>query len=34
MDDRVFDTMLASLDVADDSPALAGLAALPRRIAR
>jgi uncharacterized protein (DUF1778 family) len=34
MDDRVFDSMLASLDVADDSPALAGLAALPRRIAR
>lgn len=34
MDDRVFDAMLASLEVADDSPALADLAALPRRIAR
>jgi len=34
MDDRVFDAMLASLEVADDSPALADLAALPRRITR
>jgi uncharacterized protein (DUF1778 family) len=34
MDARVFDAMLASLEVADDSPALAHLAALPRRIAR
>ena len=34
MDDRIFDAMLASLEVADDSPALADLAALPRRITR
>ena len=32
MDDQIFDAMLASLDVADDSAALADLAALPRRI--
>ncbi|MFM8895706.1 MAG: DUF1778 domain-containing protein [Actinomycetales bacterium] len=34
MDDRVFDAMLASLEIADDSPTLADLAALPRRITR
>jgi len=34
MDAQVYDTMLASLEVDDDSPALADLAALPRRITR
>ena len=30
---EVFDAMMASIDVADSSPELEGLAALPRRIA-
>ena len=31
---EVFDQMMASLDIADDSPELEDLAALPRRITK
>ena len=34
MSAEVFEAMMATLDEADDSPELANLAALPRRIAR
>jgi uncharacterized protein (DUF1778 family) len=31
---EVFDSMMASIDIADESPELESLAAMPRRIAR
>ncbi|MFZ5869151.1 MAG: DUF1778 domain-containing protein [Actinomycetota bacterium] len=31
---EVFDSMMASIDVADESPALESLAAMPRKIAK